>query len=346
MKAIGGFLLKMIVPRGCRTQILKTLDGYEGPVSWYVWEALVLTLGAYRVQYGRAFNTWAFVLQIPLICYCYYGAGLSWGLLLAHASVLSALTLRDAFTFRQKLNGTWIQYCHESAADAAVAGVFMLAAHALTLNISRELALPNPVLYRGALVLLPMTAVMRMMLRPKPAFPVTFKKDLKPEKVYSRAWYLNLLWVGSFNGLLMMSASDRVGSIADFFFGALPYVTLRVWMGVQRNTLQRGDEVETLLENWKHKVLKRKKEKLLYGMEKREPMYNWYVACEILLLVQALRAVVIVLRPWFSSVPQPMGFFQPAVAMFGFATAVLTWQFVKSSNKAAADVLEAAVEQG
>jgi hypothetical protein len=134
-----------------------------------------------------------------------------------------------------------------------VAGVFMLASQALTLLVSPSAALPAAILYRGALVCLPLTAVLRMAFRPKPnpsnnGFEAP---GATAEEIYRRAWRLNVLWRITFSGLILLNVSDKPNSLPDAIRGNLivPFV---IWHAVQKDSLRgagSGSRCSRIYEN-------------------------------------------------------------------------------------------------
>jgi len=51
-----------------------------------------------------------------------------------------------------------------------------------------------------------------------------------------------------------------------------------------------------------------------------------------------------VLWPWLSGRPEDPGFLRPGVSLAAFATIVLSWKYVKNSNRAAARVLQTEID--
>ena len=91
---------------------------------------------------------------------------------------LLALTLRDAWTHHDpKLHARPAShYGLDSAKDAAVVLLTVLASQALMLETSQESALPQAALCRATAVLVPLIATVRMALRPKPVPKLPFQK--------------------------------------------------------------------------------------------------------------------------------------------------------------------------
>jgi hypothetical protein len=276
------------------------------------------------------------------IIFCFGGSSLPLPLIVAGASMLGALALRDALTY--KAARSQAQYYLDSAGDAAVAGVFLLAAEAMTLNVAPSATLPTPALYRGALVCLPMIPILRMVLRPRPDPESPGEETgLPAETLYRRTWRMNTLWAGTVNGIVFMTVSDRPNSISDSLGTGGTLLLMGLLIALQRNALQRRSKIATLFTNVVKQKKVRLKETLAQGIEKHEPLYKWYVAIGWALYFNIARAMAVILWPWLSGDPGAT-LFRPAAAIVGFAVVVLTWPYVKASNLAAARALQAEID--
>src|SRR5438270_683811 len=100
----------------------------------------------------------------------------------------------------------WLRLIVEKILPRGVRKRLLLVAETLALKVSPSLAFPSPVLYRGAMVLLPLIATLRMVWRsrPDPEAPFAGSK-MTTEQLYKRVWRLNILWMGAFNGLIMQN---------------------------------------------------------------------------------------------------------------------------------------------
>ena len=168
-----------------------------------------------------------FYLQTVLIILCFGTAPVPWALAVPLAAVLVALAFRAAYTHHDLSDPRQIQpmaqYYKDSALDAVVAGVFMLASQGLTVLISPSIALPAAILYRGAVVSLPLTGVLRMAFRskPNPSNNGFETQGATAEEIYRRVWRLNVLWLMTFYGLIILNVSDKPDSLPD----AIPAAT-------------------------------------------------------------------------------------------------------------------------
>src|SRR5262249_20143726 len=156
------------------------------------------------------------------------------------------LTMRDAFTHHDAPSSE-SQYYLRSAGDAVIAGAFLFLAETLALRVSPALVLPDPVLYHGAVVCLPLLPLLRLVLRPRPEpGSMVDASTMSPMDVYKRTCRLNLLWVATFNSLFMLGVSDVPGSILDKLRGTVPLLTILFWHLLQRNALDRRDDIDEI----------------------------------------------------------------------------------------------------
>jgi hypothetical protein len=341
MKRICRVVLETFLPRGFRARGLKMLDKYRGPQQLISLETASIVIGGYRIQLIDAFNASLFVAELLLTIFCFGEAALPEALALALASILTALTFRDVYTHRLKLP-LHQQYLLDMAGDAVTAMVFLLTTQALARKVNPSLALTTWALYHGGLIWLPMISIMRMVLRPRPALKPAFEEStMSAEGIFRRVWLLNVMWMGAFNGMMVLNVSDVDGSWRDFFLSAGPLLTWGIWVAIQRNALDRRRFIETLFTKLRNLALGRKKETLPQGINKGEPHYGWYVALQVLLFVEFGLAMLPQVWPLLSG--QDTNFTRPAVAMTAFAATVLSWKYVRESNQTAARALAAEI---
>jgi hypothetical protein len=235
------------------------------------------------------------------------------------------------------------QYYLDLAGDAAVTGVFLLAAEMMTLGIAPGAALSNPALYRGALVCLPMIPILRTALhpRPDPDKPPQVS-DLSAETLYNTTWRLNVMWIGTVNVIIFMTLSSRPNSILDFLNTATTLILFGLLLTLKRNAFGRMKfqnlRTDRLKEDMAHK-----KNLAAPAVEKGDPEYGRYVAIGAIIYFKLAHAMVVILWPWLSGDPNAT-FLRPGAAIVGFAVAVVTRRSVKRSNIAAARALQAEID--
>jgi hypothetical protein len=323
---------------------LQRLREYRGPAWTFVAKAGRLLGCSYRAQVFKAFDKYVFTASMALIVYCYGWVAGSKAQALFLVAGLLALTLRDAWAHHDAKDAMEPlperRYCIDSAKDAAVVLISVLASQALMLETSPEIALPQAALCRATAVFVPLIGIVRMALRPKPAPQFPFRMThLSAETLYRRTWFLNGLWIAALSGVCAMSSTDVANNPWDFLRGGLILPSYGVLFAIQRRTLLQRTLVVTIFTNVRRLVLGDRKRNLAPGLKKGEPGWRWYVAMHIVVFAQLLLAVVGQLSPWLSG--EDPGFTRPAVALIGLAATVLSWRHVMASNRAAARAIEA-----
>jgi hypothetical protein len=336
-------VVEPILPRGVPANYLNRLRRYRGPSSQFALQAAQLLAGTYRAQVFDSFNRYAFTASMALIVYCYGWVAGSKAQALFLVSGMLALTLRDAWTHHDPTDPMQAlperRYYIDSAKDAAVVLLSVLASQALMLETSHEIALPQAALCRATAIFLPLVAIVRMALRPKPDPQFPFRKmNLSAETLYRRTWFLNGLWIAVFSGVCAMSTSDVDNNPWDFLRGALILSSYGVLFAIQRRTLLQRTFIVTIFTNVRKLVRGRNRKMLAYGLKRGELGWQWYIAIHIVVFAQAVLALVGQLSPWLSG--EDRGFTRPAVALIGFAATVLSWRYVMASNRAAAGAIE------
>jgi hypothetical protein len=72
------------------------------------------------------------------------------------------------------------------------------------------------------------------------------------------------------------------------------------------------------------------------GLNRHDPLYRWYIALEGLIFLEIAAKMVTVLRPWLTGGAADPTVARPAAAILGFAAAMMSWPYVKRSNREAA----------
>ena len=72
------------------------------------------------------------------------------------------------------------------------------------------------------------------------------------------------------------------------------------------------------------------------GLGRRDPLYRWYIALEGLIFLQIAASMATVLWPWLTGRAVDPTVARPAAAILGFAAALMSWTYVKRSNREAA----------
>src|SRR5947208_12174702 len=130
--------VEKMLPRELRKDYMAYLDETYQSVWQFVPESVSAVVSSYRIQAVAAFNKTAYLAEIAAGGFCFAAAGVSLPLFIALGAVLSALTLRDAYTHRGQVSAidapaepkekplSAAQYYLDSTGDVATAAVFLL----------------------------------------------------------------------------------------------------------------------------------------------------------------------------------------------------------------------------
>ena len=295
-------------------------------------DSAVNIVGGYWIQAVAAFSKTLALAQTGAVMFSFAAAGFPLRFSIIFGSIFGTLTLRDACTHPH--NGT----CLDSAADALAAGVSLFLTEALMLSISPSLAVPDTVLYRGAFVCVPLLFTLRMVLRhPYPKNP--FEGSNMPAKaMYNKVWWLNLVWMAAVIGTVLIGAPLMPEWFPEFLRGSVPVFTFKIWLVLQRNS--RRDDLQGLFENPEEKTTSRLLNKLARGLSRKEPFYWAYRCLEPFFFLQLATPSAVTLWPWLSGRPADIDLFLLAFDLTAFATLLLSWNYVKAANRAAAEALQ------
>jgi hypothetical protein len=297
---------------------------------------------------AAAFNRWGVLLQVILVIFCLGGSALPWQLSILLGADLIALTLRDAWTHHDVFsNGrprAW--YYLDSVTDVIVVLVFVMASQAVASAASSRLALPPGNLFRGAVVCLPLMAILRAVFRRKPEawYSLAQETNITSGRIFWRTWRLNLLWLVSFYGLVAQNVTDKPDYLPDNIRG-LVMALLGIWFVVQTDNLLGRSTILTIFTSVRRMTLERMHRYLPRGLRKGDPLYRGYIILEIAIYLVMGMSLGEALWPWLSGQSTHVDVFRVAGSILAFATSILSWEWVKESNRAAARVIEAEIQQ-
>jgi hypothetical protein len=348
LKVIG-----VLLPRGVRSAYLADIGEYYRSLRQFLPESIVTIACSYFAQARAAFDKVAYTAHIFAAAFCFAASGVPLGLSVAIGAVLAALVLRDAYThpFEGETKKAWEKppappFVLDCLTDAAIAGLFLMAAHAALYRVSPSMAMPTKTLFHGALIYLPTMATLRMLMRPKPWGKIPFRRStMTPEAIYWATWRLTILWFAAIAFTVWTSpiAIPKWVPFNDTLHGLLPPLTFAVWRRVQRDAIQKGVVVETLRRQ--HKNLRREwmQANLLKGVKRRSPFYRGYVILEALFFFQILAPLAMGIWPWLSGGEPGVDLFRLFFNLATFATLALSWRQVKMTNRVASMVIRRAV---
>jgi hypothetical protein len=343
------WIVEKLLPRGNRGDHLDGLDEQQRRrplLSLESASAIGSTIfWAYWTQAYSGFNLWGALVQTAVTAFCFWESSVPGLLSFPVVVVLGVIALRDARTHHDLENERQpiIQYYLDSAADAVVSTVFVLASQALTLKMAPSLALPAAVVYRGAVVCIPLSFILRAVLRPMPPPDAPFtSRGMTAEEIYRRIWGLDLLFLFTFVLLIVANFSDKPNSVTDVIRGQT--ITLfGIWRALQSNpfTGRRG-MIITLFTD----LRKLRKEQMIRtlprGLKKGEPLYWSHLIMEGAIYFVLTLNVAESVWSWLSGQTTHADTARAIVSVVAFATVMLSWQYVKRANRAAAEAILAA----
>ena len=339
LKRWVSLIVENVLPRGLRQQYMDESAEYCSSLSQFVPDSAVNIAGGYWIQAIAAFNKTLALAQTGAVMFSFAAAGFPLRFCIIFGSIFGALTLRDAYTHPH--NGSYL----DSAADALAAGVSLFLSEALMLTISPSLAVPDRVLYRGAFVCVPLLFTLRMVLRQRdPKNPFEGSK-MTAKAMYNKVWWLNIVWMAAVIGTILIGTPLMPAWFPEFLRGSVPVLTFKIWLVLQRNSLVRHDKIQKLFEDQEKKTISRLIETLAKGLSKREPFYWAYRCLEPFFFFQLATPSAVTLWPWLSGRPAEIDVFLLAFNLTAFATLLLSWNYVKAANRAAAEALQREIDR-
>ncbi|HEY2383280.1 MAG TPA: hypothetical protein VGK48_19055 [Terriglobia bacterium] len=296
---------------------------------------------SYLKKFAPSFNHYAALAQAAVTVICFAFAPPQAGLY-ALGAALIALSFRDAFTHQEEaLPET--QYFLDSAADAATAGLFVIASQGLAVVALRSLVLPVQVLYRGLLVAMPLIATLRMVLRPKPAPARTGEPEqekISAQKLYRKTRWLNFLWLVTVDGLVVQNVTDKHGYFPDFLRGFLPLFCFGTWKLSQVDDLCCRDNLLTLFTSLKAKTLRRMRGNVAAGPDApTNANYSTFKLFQLGFFGVMVLSLLPAVEPFLFGEPLMQSIWKATGSVLAFTVALAAWPRVKAANRAAARAL-------
>jgi hypothetical protein len=345
--------IAVLLPRGVRAAYLADFPEYYRSLPQFLPEAAAGIAGSYVAQAAAAFDKIVLAAQLAVTVFCFAAGSPMPGFGIVIGAILVALTLRDAYThpWEGAMRKAWARtaappHVLDCLADSAIAGLFLMAAHALTSRITPSAAMPTTRLYHGAIICLPALATLRMLMRPKPWGKIPFRRSaMTPEKVYWASWRLTILWLAAVCFVIETNPNVIPSFVPyrDFVHGALPLTTFAIWRRVQRDAIQKGVVGETIKRQYKDLKREWMQANLLKGVKKHSQYYLAYIVLEALFFLQLAAPLVLGIRPWLSGQDAQVDLFRLLFNLAAFATLALTWTQVKLTNRVAAMVIRRAI---
>ena len=119
------------------------------------------------------------------------------------------------------------------------------------------------------------------------------------------------------------------------------------WFAVQTDNLTRRRHKPSLKlsTNLRKSTLEPMYLTLPKGLRKGQPLYWQYLILEAAIVGVMGMALVEAVWPWLSEMPTHASLFRAMGSVVAFATSVLSWNYVKDSNRAAARAIQAEIKR-
>ena len=342
MKTLIYVLVEKTLPEDVPPEYRHALREYSGSLLGFIRQALAILVEAYRVEVVEAFDRYGLAVHMGLTIVCFGASSMPWSMFFLLTPVMCAIVLRDAFT-KRKVDSI-SQYAVYSGGDAVTSLVFLLVTEALLFGIAPSASLPVPVLVRGATILLPLQAILRMVMRPMPPMKRYEGTPLSAKAIAKEVVWLNMLWAFAVWGIVLINASDVPHSLMDWFRGWSIYLVVLRAM-VARNTLNRRTKIQTLKSDPEKLDLKSLKEVLPQDLKRGDPFYWLARMLDVVIFGGLGISLMQTLWPWLSGHPEPGGVLRPLFVIVAFGTVVLSWRYVKQANQTAAELLQKEIDE-
>ncbi len=306
------------------------------------------TIREYLVRMVQNSNWVLTAAQIALYIFCFGANAGTAPLFIGLAAVFTILQFRDLYmhrAFGAAEEEPWHRHYLNQMADAIFCLISMLVCQVLAFKYSPKLMLPFEVLYRGAVVFLPLNAMLRLVLRPKPKQQPPFRRSRRSAlHLYWRTCVLNALWLLSFYALILQDVTDDPHSKLDPLRGFLPLVTFGNLIVFGRNGLLRRCMLMSIFTNLETQRMTRLKETLLQSLKRGEPFYWASVVLQFMVFAELAVSMGAALWPWVSGQSPDGSILRVVAHLVAFGTAVLTWQYIKAANAVAAEALQLEID--
>jgi hypothetical protein len=341
LRAIVGSTL----PRSLREEYLVSFDQYrERSMLYQIKHAAMLVFGAYLVLVVpalRACGPYAPLAEVVLIVYCFQTAAatrvLSPWILLPLASMLCALSLRDIWWHPGKRRARaqlppLQEYYLQSSMDALCACLFLFLGQGLAWHFARAVAVPDPFLFRGAALCMPVLPTLRLTLRPMPDPKSPFEgQGMSAIEMFRATCRLNILWAVLYCGTIGLGFSDIDYYVPDFLRGAIPIMLIVIFFAVRRDGLERMNRLQRLFVSLEEQALAACGRFLPRQLRPGDPFYRaafclkWFIFAGLALVVEAT------IRPWLTGSVEA-DLFVVVGNIIGLTVCVLTWRYVDKAN--------------
>jgi hypothetical protein len=215
-----------------------------------------------------------------------------------------------------------------------------MAAQMFIMQVSPASALPTTNLLRGAVLCTALLFTLKLAFRQKldPNAPL-IDPNMPPEAIHKHVKRLNRLWLAVYCGVVWANTTDIPYYWLDAVRGWEPIFTFNFWWLMQKDLIGRFDNLRVRISKIEETDIGAKIANLAKGLQPGEPFYVGYILVEVLMYLIIAVSVADAAIPWLSGDPSHASFFRVLSATVSGVTAILSWQYVKESNRAAAKVM-------
>jgi len=339
-------VMSKLVPLGLR-EYLGHVKENGGTIQRVVLEYVALLPRLYYHQVARAFNRYGCAAAMLVVIFCFGVAARPSTMTFLVVVIVAGLTVREGYLHnakRKNVTTPGLQRVLDSAGDAALALLFAMAAQMFIMQVSPASALPTTNLLRGAILCVALLFSVKLALRqkPDPDAPL-FDEKMDPEMIHSHVKRLNRLWLVTYWGVVCANVTDIPYYWLDPVRGFEPIFTFKLWWVMQKDLIGRFDNLRLRIAKIEETRIGAMLANAAKGLLPGEPFYVGYVVVEVLMYLTIAVSVADASIPWLSG--EPGSFFRAFGAMVAGVTAILSWQYVKATNRAAAKAMREHLRQ-
>jgi len=333
-------LLQTLLPYGIRARMLKSLAKLDAQGFERLRQMAGALAGGYWVQASAAFNRWGHLLYTAVTVFCFAFSGAPKATAWSLAVVLVALTVRSAFTHGQARDAA--SCALRTGTDVAVTMLSLVTAHILLKTADPHSAMQNSNFWRGAVVCIPVIAMLRMAFAVKPDMKARTFGDvgISPRRFYLRIKMLNFLWHFTFLGVAACNVTDIPHYWLDFARGFVPIMIFRALWWIQKEPFRRLNDFVTIFTNIQANKLRKMAASLAPGIKPKQPFRLWFVIAVSSLCALVGLEMVDAVFPWLTGHSPEDTFFRAMGGVIAGSTTIVALKFVRDANAVAVEALE------
>jgi len=344
-------IITALTPYDCRENVIGDLHRYYVATGRYGLKAVELVAYALVSQIRRAFDIGFIAEEVAILGVSFSLAPSRASLIIAGASGLCGLLLRDAYTHPSHESPEAV--AGAAAKDAAVAALFILVSETILKLAAPELQMPALILYGGIGISLLLLTMWRTVFRPRLSVSRSNRSNatLDELKRFSHEAYwattrINFMWCVASIAVILTNLDAMPFSVPhlDFFFPAITIPLFAFAYRLQLNVLataKSGSGSVVRSENAYLKELVRRHDSLWGQSEtaRKASGFASYKTVEVLFFVLLASPLGVGLWGWLSGRGVHMG-----ANLAAFVTLLVLWIYVKKANQATAEILQEEID--